>query len=53
HAVYTDTDATTGACAPDFSQTCSQAFVGKRTLIVEPTHASVIENTSPNGTGGQ
>lgn len=45
HAVYTDIDATTGACDSDFSQTCSMAFVGKRTLIVEPTHASVVERT--------
>ena len=51
HAVYTDTDATTGACNPDFSQTCSQAFVGKRTLIVEPTHASVIEATDSSSGG--
>ena len=51
HAVYTDTDATTAACQPDFSQTCSMAFVGKRTLIVEPTHASVIEQTSTSGGG--
>ncbi len=51
HAVYTDEDATSGVCQPDFSETCSQAFVGKRTLIVEPTHASVIEQTATSGGG--
>ena len=51
HAVYADTDATTGACNSDFTQTCSQAFVGKRTLIVEHTKASVIENTASSDGG--
>jgi hypothetical protein len=51
HAVYTDQDATSGVCQPDFSETCSQAFVGKRTLIVEHTKASVIENTASSGGG--
>ena len=52
HAVYTDDDPTgnTG-CQPDFSETCSEAFVGKRTLIVEHTKASVIENTATSGGG--
>jgi hypothetical protein len=51
HAVYTDQDASTGACQPDFSETCSQAFVGKRTLIVEHTKATVIEATNSSGGG--
>jgi hypothetical protein len=51
HAVYDDQDATNGACQADFSETCSMAFVGKRTLIVEPTHASVIEATNSSDGG--
>lgn len=51
HAVYDDQDATNGACQADFSETCSQAFVGKRTLIVEYTKASVIEATNSSGGG--
>jgi hypothetical protein len=53
HAVYTDTDPTAAqsGCNGDFSHTCSQAFVGKRTLIVEPTHASVIETTATSAGG--
>jgi hypothetical protein len=51
HAVYTDQDATTGACQPDLAETCSAAFVGARTLIVEHTKATVIEQTASSGGG--
>lgn len=53
HAVYTDEDPASGAaCQPDYKETCSEALIGKRTLIVENTKASVVENTI-NSTGGQ
>ncbi|MEA2487969.1 MAG: hypothetical protein QOF16_1623 [Actinomycetota bacterium] len=57
HAKYTDqrdTDCdalSSQAPSTTFAQTCSKAYIGRRTLIVEPTHASVIETTD-SGAGG-
>ncbi|MFN2593718.1 MAG: hypothetical protein ABR579_02375, partial [Actinomycetota bacterium] len=57
HAVYTDTEApdcnTLAKQDPTttYGDTCSKAFLGRRTLIVEPTKASVIETTA-TGAGG-
>jgi hypothetical protein len=56
HARYTDADGSDCdalAVGDDttFTQVCSKAFVGKRTLIVEHTKASVIENTATSGGG--
>lgn len=56
HARYTDADATDCDAlavgeASTYTQTCSNAFVGKRTLIVEHTKASVIENTASSNGG--
>jgi hypothetical protein len=56
HAAYTDADGSdcdalaTGGTST-FAQTCSKAFIGKRTLIVEHTKASVIENTASSDGG--
>lgn len=56
HARYSDADGSdcdalaTGGTST-FTQTCSKAFVGKRTLIVEHTKASVIENTASSDGG--
>jgi hypothetical protein len=33
-------------------QACSQAIIGNRTLLVEPTHASIIEVVAEDGPGG-
>lgn len=56
HARYTDTDNTDCDAlalgdASTFTQTCSNAFVGKRTLILEHTKATVIENTASSDGG--
>ncbi|HEY7874287.1 MAG TPA: hypothetical protein VIG64_04100 [Actinomycetota bacterium] len=56
HAAYTDADGTDCDALAEggessFTQTCSKAFVGKRTLIVEHTKASVIENTASSDGG--
>ena len=56
HARFTDTDGTDCDAlaigeASTFTQTCSNAFVGKRTLIVEHTKATVIEQTASSNGG--
>ena len=56
HAVYEDSNEaaeTVNAitCTGSEAAGCSRAYVGKRTLIVEPTHASVIEQTSTSAGG--
>jgi hypothetical protein len=56
HAVYDDSNTAaetpnTIACTGSETTGCSRAYVGKRTLIVEPTKASVIETTATSGGG--
>lgn len=57
HARYTDTDAAAGStCDPSTADPdqddCSRAYVGKRTLVAEPTNASVHEAVLPGPGAG-
>ena len=53
HARYSDTDTvcTEDTELPD-QEDCSMAFVGKRTLVAEPTNASVHEQVEPGPGAG-
>jgi hypothetical protein len=52
YARYTRTHAEPGTCiaATDVPAACSEAYVGKRTLIIEPVHAANGEQSEPTGT---
>ena len=50
-ARYTRTHDTSGACitATGNITSCSEAYVGKRTLVIEPVHAANREQSEPTG----
>lgn len=51
-ARYTRTHDVSGACIADTAAdltACSEAYVGKRTLVIEPVHAAVNEQSEPVG----